>query len=92
MAESRCWLIKGKRQSPPPTADPDLLLLGFLTRDGLDELGLPGLASVYVPQSYNFAGQLVLVPRDRVRTLDAGHTALGVDPGDLLDRPIDVLA
>lgn len=57
-----------------PTEDPNLLLLGFLTRDALDELGLPGFASVYVPQSYNFAGQLVLVPRDRIRTLDADAT------------------
>ena len=57
-----------------PTTDPDLLLLGFLTRDALAELGLPGFASVYVPQSYNFAGQLVLVPRERIRPLDAGAT------------------
>ena len=57
-----------------PTTDPDLLLLGFLTRDALGELGLPGFASVYVPQSYNFAGQLVVVPRDRIRPLDAGAT------------------
>lgn len=57
-----------------PTADPNLLLLGFLTRDALDEFGLPGFASVYLPQSYNFAGQLVLVPRDRIRSLDAGAT------------------
>lgn len=57
-----------------PTGDPNLLLLGFLTRNALDELGLPGFASVYVPQSYNFAGQLLVVPRDRVRPLEAGST------------------
>ena len=57
-----------------PTADPDLMLLGFLTRDNLSELGLPEYASVYVPQSYNFAGQLVVVPRGRVRPLAAGST------------------
>ncbi|MFQ5526614.1 MAG: DUF502 domain-containing protein [Thermoanaerobaculia bacterium] len=57
-----------------PTRDPELLVLGFLTRDGLSELGLPGFASVYLPQSYNFAGQLVLVPRTRVRPLEAGST------------------
>lgn len=57
-----------------PTSDPELLLLGFLTRDDLEELGLPGFASVYVPQSYNFAGQLVIVPNARVRPLDAGST------------------
>lgn len=57
-----------------PVGEQNLLLLGFLTRDGLDELGLPGYASVYLPQSYNFAGQLLLVPRDRVRPLEAGST------------------
>lgn len=57
-----------------PTGDPDLLLLGFLTRDSLDELGLPGFSSVYVPQSYNFAGQLMVVNRERIRPLDAAST------------------
>ncbi len=75
---TRAFVGERKRFDQPvavaPTSDPDFLLLGFLTRDALDELGLPGFASVYVPQSYNFAGQLVLVPRDRVRALDAGAT------------------
>lgn len=57
-----------------PTADDNLLLLGFLTRDELGELGLPGFASVYVPQSYNFSGQLMVVPRERIRPLEAGST------------------
>jgi uncharacterized membrane protein len=57
-----------------PGSDPELLLLGFLTRDDLDVLGLPGFASVYVPQSYNFAGNLVLVPRERIRPLTADST------------------
>ncbi len=57
-----------------PAAGSDLLVLGFMTRDDLDEIGLPGLASVYVPQSYNFAGNLVLVPKDRVRPLEIDST------------------
>jgi uncharacterized membrane protein len=44
-------------------------LLGFLTREDLAELGAPGSAAVYVPQSYNFAGNLIVVPRSRVRPL-----------------------
>ncbi len=59
-----------------PTSDPELLLLGFLTREGLDEIGLPGFVSVYVPQSYNFSGQVLVVPRERVRPLDAGSTQI----------------
>ena len=40
--------------------------VGFVTRDALDTLGLPGEVAVYLPQSYNFAGQLVLVARESV--------------------------
>jgi uncharacterized membrane protein len=43
---------------------------GFVTRDSLDEVGLPqGMVAVYLPQSYNFAGQLVAVPRARVQKI-----------------------
>jgi uncharacterized membrane protein len=43
--------------------------IGFITRDSLDELGLAEHVAVYLPQSYNFAGQLLLVPRSRVTLL-----------------------
>jgi uncharacterized membrane protein len=46
-------------------------VLGFVTRDGLHVLGLPDYVAVYFPQSYNFAGQLVVVPRENVELLDA---------------------
>jgi uncharacterized membrane protein len=45
--------------------------LGFVTRDGLHALGLPDFVAVYFPQSYNFAGQLLVVPREQVELLDA---------------------
>lgn len=45
--------------------------IGFLTQDSLDELGLPDHVTVYLPQSYNFAGQMLVFPRDRVVPLDA---------------------
>lgn len=45
-------------------------VLGFVTRDGLGRLGMPDLVAVYMPQSYNFAGYLLLVPRDLVEPLD----------------------
>ena len=44
-------------------------VLGFVTRDDLAALGLPGRAAVYLPQSYNFAGNLIVVPAERVRPL-----------------------
>ncbi len=45
-------------------------VLGFLTRDALHALGMPGHVAVYFPQSYNFAGQLAIVPRESVELLD----------------------
>jgi uncharacterized membrane protein len=44
-------------------------VLGFLTRSGLGDLGRPGDVAVYVPQSYNVAGNLLLVPREQVEPL-----------------------
>ena len=45
-------------------------VLGFVTRDGLGRLGMPDYVAVYFPQSYNFAGYLMLVPREQVEHLD----------------------
>lgn len=45
-------------------------MLGFVTRDGLHALGMPDFVAVYFPQSYNFAGQLAVVPRENVELLD----------------------
>jgi uncharacterized membrane protein len=46
-------------------------ILGFVTREGLHMLGMPEFVAVYFPQSYNFAGQLAVVPREQVELLDA---------------------
>jgi uncharacterized membrane protein len=46
-------------------------MLGFVTRDALHMLGMPDHVAVYFPQSYNFAGQLAVVPREQVELLDA---------------------
>lgn len=53
-----------------------LLALGFVTRDVLDALTLPGHVAVYFPQSYNFAGNLVLVPRELVQPLAISSSEL----------------
>ena len=44
-------------------------LLGFVTRDSLVRLGMPDSVAVYVPQSYNFAGYLLIVPRSQIEVL-----------------------
>ncbi|MFW2386825.1 MAG: DUF502 domain-containing protein [Polyangiales bacterium] len=48
-----------------------LKVLGFLTSEHFDDPQLAGHVSVYLPESYNFAGNLIVVPADRVHPLDA---------------------
>ena len=49
----------------------DIRALGFITRQSLSRLGLPGHVAVYLPQSYNVAGNLLLVPAERVEAVHA---------------------
>lgn len=49
----------------------DVWIVGFLTDEEMYkfEMGADKVA-VYVPQAYNFAGQLYILPRDKVRRID----------------------
>ena len=49
----------------------DVWIIGFLTDEEMEkfEMGSDKVA-VYVPQAYNFAGQLYILPRERVRKID----------------------
>jgi uncharacterized membrane protein len=49
----------------------NLYALGFVTSENLDAMGIEGTVAVYLPQSYNFAGNLVLAPREHVTPVDA---------------------
>lgn len=53
------------------TPDANVRVLGFVTRDGLLGLGLTHHVAVYLPQSYNFAGNLLIVPRGYVEPIKA---------------------
>jgi len=44
-------------------------VMGFLTREGLANLGMEQSVAVYIPQAYTFAGYLVIVPRDQISPL-----------------------
>jgi uncharacterized membrane protein len=46
-------------------------VLAFLTSDSLTSLGVEDHVTVYMPQSYGFAGHIVVVPADRVQRIDA---------------------
>ncbi|MBN2636524.1 MAG: DUF502 domain-containing protein [Prolixibacteraceae bacterium] len=47
-----------------------LYKLGFITKESLTEIGNEELAAVYFPHSYNFSGELYLVPADRIEKID----------------------
>ena len=49
----------------------DVWIVGFLTDEEMHkfELGEDKVA-VYVPQAYNFAGQLYILPREKVKKID----------------------
>jgi len=49
----------------------DVHMLGFVTAEAVDVLGLTGYVTVYLPQSYGFSGNLLVVPSTRVRPLAA---------------------
>ncbi len=49
----------------------DARVLGFVTNEDLSALGLEEDVAVYLPQSYNFAGNVIIVPRDSVTPLAA---------------------
>jgi uncharacterized membrane protein len=44
--------------------------VGFVTREGLENLGLEGHVAVYLPQSYNFAGNVLVFPKEAVQPLN----------------------
>jgi len=45
-------------------------LLGFITEENPDFLGEKDKVAVYIPQAYNFAGNLILVPIENVKKLN----------------------
>ena len=44
--------------------------VGFITQSDLSELGLPDMVVVYFPQSYAFAGDHFVVPKESVKPLN----------------------
>ena len=44
--------------------------IGFITQKDLSEFGIQDLVAVYFPHSYNFSGNLYLVPRENIKPLE----------------------
>lgn len=50
--------------------------LGFLTNEDLKKLNVLEKVAVYFPHSYNFSGELYIVPKTQVRALDINPAVL----------------
>jgi uncharacterized membrane protein len=49
--------------------------LGFITQEDLTELKIKaGTVAIYVPMSYSFSGNLIIVPKESVTPLDTSST------------------
>ena len=71
----------------------DVWIVGFITDEEMEkfELGADHLA-VYVPQAYNFAGQLYILPREKVRHfqgISSGETMKYAVTGGVVDLDDD---
>ncbi len=57
--------------------DADVYKLGFITQKDLTHLGIKdGYVAVYLPHSYNFSGNLFVVPSDNVVPINASSTEM----------------
>jgi uncharacterized membrane protein len=54
-----------------PFASGEARALGFITQESLSAMGMQEHVAVYLPQSYNFAGSLLIFPTSAVTVLDA---------------------
>ena len=50
--------------------DNDVWRVGFITQDDMEEFGLKDYVAVYVPMAYSVAGNVYIIPRQRVRRLE----------------------
>jgi uncharacterized membrane protein len=50
--------------------DTGIQKLGFVTREDLECIGMPGKVAVYLPHSYNISGNLFVVPKEIVMPID----------------------
>jgi uncharacterized membrane protein len=51
--------------------DNDVWRVGFLTNNDVSDLGLKDYVAVYVPMSYSIAGNVYLIPSNRIKSLDS---------------------
>ena len=47
--------------------DNDVWRVGFITRDDMEEFGLKDYVAVYIPMAYSVAGNVYIIPKERIR-------------------------
>ena len=50
--------------------DNDVWRFGFITREDMADFGLKDYVTVYVPMAYSIAGNVYVIPKNRVRIID----------------------
>ena len=49
--------------------DNDVWRVGFITQEDMEEVGLKEYVAVYVPMAYSVAGNVYIIPKNRVRSI-----------------------
>ena len=49
--------------------DNDVWRLGFITRDDMGEFGLRDFVAVYIPMAYSVAGNVYVIPKNRIKPI-----------------------
>ena len=49
--------------------DNDVWRVGFITKDDMEEFGFKEYVAVYVPMAYSVAGNVYIIPRERVKPI-----------------------
>jgi len=49
--------------------DTDVWRVGFLTQEDMADFGLHNYVTVYIPMSYSIAGNIYLIPKDRIKPI-----------------------
>ena len=64
-------------------------VFGFLTQESVDAFGIAASVTVYVPQSYGFAGNLIVVPAAHVERInaDSAHVMAFIISGGVTSVP-----
>ena len=50
--------------------DNDVWRLGFITHEDMEEFGLKNYVAVYVPMSYSVAGNVYVIPKERIKPIN----------------------